>query len=119
MMNQEFIIKKQIEMAGKEVRFSEYGWDSAPFRAVVTHLWRRKSSDFEPKFTEIGAAYSQYYLYIGSSEHDITSLSDDALLVMDGEKYEFKCKDAVFFDNRIIYYTGILRALKENSDYEI
>lgn len=118
-MNQEFIIKKQIEIAGQEVHFREDGWNSAPFRAVVTHLWRRKSSDFEPKFTEIGSAYSQYYLYIGPSDHNITLLSDEAVLVMNGDKYEFKCKDAVFFNNKVIYYTGILRVLKENGNYEL
>lgn len=118
-MNQEFIIKKQIEVAGKEVFLSDGRWISSPYRACVTHLWRRKSSDFEPRFTEIGNTYSRYYLYIGPSDHDITQLSDNAVLVLDNEKYEFKCKDAVFFGNKVIYYTGILRFIKEDNNYDI
>lgn len=111
------IIKNQIERSGSTVYLKDGEWTSTPFRACVSCLWRKKSSAFEDNYTQIGANGSQYYLYIGPVGHDITALSDEAVLELDGVKYEFKRKDAVRFCDEIVYYTGILRRIKE-AEYE-
>lgn len=111
-MGKEYIIRRQIEKSGSIVTITDGDWKSVPFRAFISPLWRRKSSNFENKLTEIGGNLSEYYLYIGSAKHCITDLSENALLEYDGEFYEFKHRDKAFFNNEVIYYNGILRKLK-------
>ncbi|MCH5321282.1 MAG: hypothetical protein J1E36_05935 [Eubacterium sp.] len=110
-MNRAHIIKKQLDKAGRCVYLKDGEWTSTPIRATISHLWRKKTSSFEPKYTELGMSRADYYLYIGPYNHDITSLSQDAVLTADGEQYEFKCADAVLFGEEVIYYTGILKRL--------
>ncbi len=112
------IIKNQLDKSAGKVYLSDNEWNSMPFNAFVTHLWRRKSSAFEPEYTELGAVSPEYYLYIGPYNHDITALSDDLLLHMDGSCFEFKRRDAVKFCDETIYYTGILQKLKGEGAYD-
>jgi hypothetical protein len=115
-MNREYIVRHQIERLGCNVELVDGEWTSVPFKALISPLWRKKSSNFEEKYTQLGGNLDEYYLYIGSSNHIITDLSDDALLVWDDEKYEFKHKDVVKVDDEVLYYNGILRKLKGDND---
>lgn len=110
-MNKANIIKRQLDLTGRCVYLKDGEWTSMPIRAEISHLWRKKSSAFEPEYTELGVSNAEYYLYIGPYNHDITSLSKEAVLIADDEQYEFKCADAVTFGSEVIYYTGILRRL--------
>lgn len=110
-MNKAYIIKRQLDQAGREVYLKDSDWVSVPFNACITHLWRKKTSSFEPSYTQLGKSYFEYYLYIGPYDHDITALSDDAILEIGSEQFVFKCADAVTFAGKVIYYTGILKRL--------
>ena len=111
-MNRENLIRHQIERLGVTVILKDGGWESVPYKAMVNPLWRRKSSNFENKYTELGGVLNEYYLYIGASNHDITKLSDDAVALIGDDRYEFKHKDSVKINDKTIYYTAILRKLK-------
>lgn len=117
-MNSENIIRHQIERLGATVVVKDGEWKSVPYKALVSPLWRKKSSNFENKYTELGGVLNEYYLYIGASNHNITSLSDDAVLTLNDEKYEFKHRDSVKVSDKTIYYTGILRKLKGEDELE-
>lgn len=116
-MNKEYIIRHHIEKLGRSVMLCDGNWNSVVFKALISPLWRKKSSNFESVHTELGSCFSEYYLYIGSSNHDITDLSDNAVLTLDGDTYEFKHRDKVIVDDKLMYYTGILRKLTEVIDY--
>lgn len=111
------IIKDQINRAGKTVCLKDGSWTSVPFFACLSCLWRKKTSDFEPDMEQLGTADPEYYLYIGPYDHDITALTEDALVISNNEEYEFKNADAVMFGNEIIYYAGILKKIK-GTDYD-
>ena len=111
-MNRANIIKRQLEKAGKTICLKDGEWISTPFNACISHLWRKKTSSFEPEYSELGKSSLQYYLYIGPYNHDITALSEEAVAEVNGENYEFKCADAVTFAGEVIYYTGILKRLE-------
>lgn len=111
-MKKELLIKAQIDKIGRQIYLQDGDWTSMPFNACISHLWRKKSSDFEPDYTELGKVSRDYYLYIGPYNHNICDLSDDTVVLMDGEKFIFRCKDPVLFGSNAIYYTGILRKLK-------
>lgn len=117
-MNKAEIIKKQLDKAGKTVYFKDNNWISTPFCACISHLWRKKTSAFEPVYTELGQSVKEYYLYTGPFDHDITGLSDDALVIFGEEKYEIKCADAVAFGEKVVYYTAILKRLRGDFDAE-
>lgn len=106
------VIRKQLEKSGRTVYIKDGEWTSVPFKACVSHLWRKKTSSFEPDYTELGKSYYEYYLYIGPYSHDITVLSENAVLELGSERFEFRCADAVSFGEEIVYYTGILKRLR-------
>lgn len=110
-MTQANLIKKQLDKIGNTVYLKEDEWISTPYKAVITHLWRKKSSNFEPQLTELGVVSNEYYLYIGPANHNIKVLSNDAVLIFDDCQYEFKCKDSVRLGDQTVYYTGILRKI--------
>ncbi len=115
-MDKEHIIRKEIEKLGSTVMITDGGRTSVSFKAILYPLWRKKSSNFEKRLTELGGSLMEYYHYIGSANHPITDLSEDALLLYDGERYEFKHRDKAVVDNKVLYYTGILRKLKGDDD---
>ena len=115
-MNAQHIIQKEIEKLGLTVILTDGEWTSVPFKAMISPLWKKKSSDFEKKLTELGGSLKEYYQYIGSANHSITDLSEDALVISDGERYEFKHRDKIISDNTVLYYTGILRKLNGDDD---
>ncbi|MDD6728275.1 MAG: hypothetical protein PUE08_03530 [Eubacteriales bacterium] len=108
------LIKRQLERIGNSVYLKDGSWNSTPYKAYIYPLWRRKSSAFEPAYTEVGTNSREYYLYIGPYDHDITTLSDMGKTVFDGNEFTFTRRDSVKIDNEIIYFTGILKKLKEN-----
>lgn len=111
-MKQEYIIRHLIEESGCSVELFDGEWRSVVYNAIIYPLWRKKSSDFESSYTEIGTELSEYYHYIGSSNHAITELSDNALLKSGDTYYEFKHRDEVRYKNGVLYYSAILRKLK-------
>lgn len=111
-MDKSLIIKNQLDKIGSQVYLIDGDWTSMPFNACVSHLWRKKSTAFEPDYTPLGTVSNRYYLYIGPYNHNVCQLSDDAVLILDDEKYEFKCKDPVTFAGKVLYYTGVLRKLE-------
>ena len=102
------IIKNQIDMTGTTVYIKDGDWTSVPFKACVSHLWRKKSTAFEPDYEMLGKSLIEYYLYIGPYDHDITMLSDDAIFML------LRYADAVKFNGETIYFTGILKKIKGN-----
>lgn len=117
-MQAEYIIKRQIEKVGCTVELRDGDWSSVTFKAVVSPLWRRKSSNFEQVLTQLGGSRSEYFLYIGSFDHNIQTLSDSAVLIFDDAQYEFKHRSIVKSGDRLLYFTGILRRLEEGVTYE-
>lgn len=111
-MSSEYIIRRRIERTGNTVSIRDGDWCSVPFKALISPLWRKKSSAFENSYTELGGNLNEYYLYIGSANHSITELSEEALLHFGDEVFEFKHRDCVKVNDTVLYYTGILRRLK-------
>lgn len=107
------IIKKQLEKIGNAVSLSDGGVTTQEFKAYIYPLWRRKSSAFEPAYTEVGPESREYYLYIGPSKFDITALSAYGEVLFNGFHFSFTRRDSVKCGNEIIYYTGILKKIKE------
>lgn len=114
-MNRAYKVKYGLERAGQEVFLKDGNWVSSPFYAVIQPRWKNNKSDFELKETEIGMVSADYYTFIGPFNHDILTLSENAVLYADGLKYVFRKKDSVKFKNRILYYTGILRRVWEDN----
>lgn len=116
-MNCSYLIKKQLDSIGNQVYLQDGEWISMPFYACLNHLWRKKTSSFEDVVSEIGSSVAEYYLYIGPKEHNIETLSDNAVLIWDDIKFVFRRREAVKVGNETVYYTAILRKVKE-AEYE-
>lgn len=114
-MNISHIIKREIDKVGSTVYLKNDNWSSTPFKACIQPLWRKKSSAFGDGHLPFGAVCERYSLFIGPVTHDITAV--DSLLYRNEEKYEFVRKTPVIVNDDVIYYTGILKEIKE-ADYD-
>ena len=112
-MNSSLIIKKQLEKIGSDAVLKDGSWTSMPFKCSLDSLWRKKSSTFDDNVNMVGINEARYYLFIGPCTHDITALSDNAILSVNGKNYAFLRKNGVDINNQTIYYTGIVREVKE------
>lgn len=115
-MNTANLIRKQLEKTGSKMYLQDGEWTSMPFWANVFHLWRKSRTNFEAEFTEIGRSEKDYYFYVGPANHDITALSENAVLIAGDKKFLFKKRDAVAVGEDVIYYTGALLKIQEG-DY--
>lgn len=115
-MNKAYKVKNLLERVGQKVYLQDGNWVSMPYYAVLRPRWRNNKSNFELKETEIGRVSADYYTYTGPFDHNILSLSDKAVLYADGTKYVFKKKDAVKFEDRVLYYNAVLRKVWEQND---
>lgn len=118
MKNSASTIAAQLDKIGNVTYLKESDWVSMPFRSCLFRLWNKQRSAFEPEFGELGQAISDYYLYIGPADHDITALSDDAVLSMNGVNYEFKRRNPFEVGGEVLYYTAILRKMQESDFYD-
>lgn len=112
-MNSAYIIKNQIDKVGVTSILKEGEWSSMPFKCVVNPLWRKKSSAFDDDATPVGINEARYHLYIGPKTHNILEVGNEAYLQIGDVDYEFIRKNAVKINDNVIYYTGILREIKE------
>lgn len=112
-MNSSLIIKKQLEKIGNVAVLKDGGWTSMPFKCSLDSLWRKKSSTFNDDVNMTGVKAERYYLFIGPYTHDITALSDNAVLSVNGKNYAFIRKNGIDINDETVYYTGIVREVKE------
>ncbi len=112
------LIKKQLDKIGSKAYLKDGDWLSMPFNACIFHLWRKSRTNFEPDIAEIGYVDKDYYFYIGPANHDITALSQDALLIINDSKFVFKKCNAVSVGNETIYYTAAVMRLCEEAENE-
>ena len=110
------IIESQLSRIGSDAYVYDGERVFPPVRCMISHLWRRKSTAFEPTYTELGRLSREYYLYIGPASFDILSLSEDAYVIFAGNRFSFRNRDAVTVGGRVVYYTGILRKTGKESE---
>ncbi|MDY4608884.1 MAG: hypothetical protein SO393_08290 [Eubacterium sp.] len=81
--------------------------------AIIQQVWRRLKSKFEPVSSQLGMAYTDYYLYYGPAELDITRLKRDDMLTFDGVRYYFVRAERVAVGDTTQYYAGVLKQVYE------
>lgn len=81
--------------------------------AVIQQVWRRLKSKFEPVTTRIGGAYTDYYMYYGPADCDITGLGQDDIFESDGIQYYFVRGERVIVNGIVQYYAGVLKRIYE------
>ncbi len=112
-MKSAYIIKNQLDKIGITATLNDGEWSSMPFKCTVNPLWRKKSSAFDDSVTSVGVNEARYHLYLGPKTHNILEISDDGFLQSADGNYKFIRKNAVKINDEVIYYTGILREMKE------
>lgn len=109
-------IKKELRGAGVRACLTDGDWTSMPFYCTLQQTWRKNKSNFESIKTEIGTVSRDYYLFIGPYDHDVTALSDDAVLTINGVRFAFLKREAIRLGDGVIYYTGILKRIWEDEN---
>ncbi|MCC8016603.1 MAG: hypothetical protein LIO43_04380 [Clostridiales bacterium] len=115
-LDKSLVIKQQLERVGKKAFFSDGDWNSTPFYAVIEQRWKSNKSNFEKTQTEIGLVSADYFTYIGPYDHDVETLSDEAVLNCSGKRYIFKKKEKVEAGGVTQYFWGILRLVSGDFD---
>ncbi len=112
-MRSAYIIKNHLDKIGITATLNDGQWSSMPFKCTVSPLWRKKSSAFDDSVTSAGINEARYHLYLGPKTHDIFKIGEDGCLKTASGNYKFLRKNAVKINDEIIYFTGILREIKE------
>lgn len=111
-----YVIKHQLCRVGNTARLADGDTLSLPFYCTLQQTWRKNKSNFEDKHTPIGRIGTDYYLYIGPFDRDITALSKHGVLLAGNQKYVFLKKEAVCIRDQVLYYTGVVKKIVEG-DY--
>lgn len=99
---------------GREAVFTaDDGWCTAPFHCFIQPLRYKNKMYLYGVNTQIGYNAQGHYLYIGPPEHDVTKLSDDAVLQCDGIKYRIDRAEKVFCGNDVFYIWAVVRTIVE------
>lgn len=110
------IIERYLRKLGTPFLVERSDGETENVVAVLQRFWRRNRSKFENVQDKIGRNHKEYYQYIGPPSYDITVLSEEDFLICDGIKYFFINKEAVRVGNKIQYYTGVLKQVREEED---
>lgn len=115
-MNRGDKIKNGLKKAGKRVYLKDGDWISTPFFAVIAQKWRSNKSNFEQNFTAAGRVSKDYFTFIGPYDHNILSLSENAVVLFGSEEYIFKKKEEVSAGGEKLFYWGVLRKVWSGED---
>lgn len=113
-----YVIKNQLCRVGNTARLADGDYLSMPFFCTLQQTWRKNKTNFEKSHTPLGLVSTDYYMYIGPFDSDITALSDSGELVIQGERFEFLKKEAVLMGDDVLYYTGVVKKIVEGSNAE-
>lgn len=87
--------------------------------AMIQPIWRRSKNKFEGSYSKIGELISDYCMYIGPSDFDITALSKSDTLYVDDRAYFFEKADKFVVGGVVQYCNGVLKRIYEedSNDY--
>lgn len=111
-----YVIKNQLCRVGSTARLADGDYLSMPFSCTLQQTWRKNKTNFEKSHTPLGLVSTDYYLYIGPFDSDITALSDSGELIFQDERFQFLKREAVLMGNDVLYYTGVVKKIVEDSD---
>ena len=112
-MKNKFNFNAVIASVGKSVySHTADGWYSTPFRALIHPLRYKNKMYLEGVYTDIGRSTSGYYLYIGPSDHDITRLGENGMIVSDDEKYIITRAEKCYLGDDVTHIWAILRSVE-------
>lgn len=112
------VIKQKISLLGNSCKIMcADGEDSVV--AIIDPVWPRTKSRFEGIYSKIGEVNTDYSIYIGPYDYDITRLSRDDTVISNGKSYYFVRADGCYVGGALQYYTGVLKRIYEEDDYEL
>lgn len=98
---------------GRTVLHDVDGWHSHTFYALLQPLRYKNKMYLEGTYTPIGRSDRGYYLYTGPYDHDLTKLTDAAVVEAADARYTIDRAEKVFLNGVCVYVWAILRAVTE------
>lgn len=109
-------IQKIMKLCGRTACFETDGACSDTFKCLIASTWRNNKTNFEPAAQPAGFAETDYYVYLGPADRDITALPDTAFVLSKDERYVFKKREAFVVGDNVQFYWGILRRCTEDEN---
>ena len=107
------IIAGQLAKCGRTCTITKADGTVETVGAVIQQVWRRLKSKFESTTTGLGGTYTDYYLYYGPADCDITRLTQADIFESDGKKFYFVRSDRVLVGDTVQFYSGVLKLIYE------
>lgn len=92
------------------------GWQSTAFYCLLQPLRYKNKMYLNGVNTQIGFNAQGHYLYIGPAEHDITKLSENAILHTEDTDYLIDRAEKVYCGDKPFYIWAIIRTIVEESE---
>lgn len=113
------VISANINRLGRECVIDFSSGDRATVFAMVQPIWRKSKNRFEGSYTKLGELVSDYCMYIGPSDFDITKLRKNDTVYVDDRAYYFEKADKCIVGGMVQYCNGVLKRVYEedSNDY--
>ncbi len=110
-------IKKQITLLGKSCAVVMKNGDTTSVTAIIDPVWPRSKSRFEGIYTELGELTTDYSIYIGPCDFDITRLGRNDTVIYDNREYYFVRADKCIVGDIVQFCTGVLKRVYKGDEY--
>lgn len=117
MLEREKICNRYINQVGRSVTVKRRNGGEDSLSAVLQPIWKISGAYYKVIQAQVGKCLDDYYRYIGPPEYDVTELCEDDEVIYAGEKFYFIRTEPVMLRDRVLYYTGTLRKIRE-VDYD-
>lgn len=109
MLNKSKLFEKYITALGRAVSVIKVDGSEDKILAVVQSFWRGGKARYKKQQSRIGMDLEDFFTYIGPPSYDITSLTEDDIVVFDNKEFCFVNIEPIRIGNEILYYTGTLK----------
>lgn len=118
-INMSGIISANLSRLGRECKVVPSSGEGTTIVAMIQPIWRRTKSRFEGTYSKIGELVTDYCMYIGPSDFDITELTKQDTIYVDDGAYYFEKADKCVIGGVVQYCNGVLKRIYEvnGNDY--
>ena len=103
------MINRLINRYGRAVKLCDTEKAPKECKALIQPLRYKNKMYLQGIHTPIGISHEGYYLYIGTSENDLTALSDEAYVETPDGSYKIDRAEKVWHGEKVVYIWAILR----------
>lgn len=115
-MDKSDIIEKYINILGNDCVITD-GDTMLKTKCIITQLWKRNKTVFEPKNTPIGLTRNDFFQLIIPHSCDISNMGSSADITINGKSYYFVKHEPFYVSDVLHYHFCVVKEIDEEESY--